>query len=147
MARDRVAATVATRTREFAKRMDWTLNVPGSHGEVSNAVLLGYLAEQGRDFAADTRSLRDHVRLVLQTKFEGYQRAPNAVELKRVAAEAILAWIVARFDNKVRDIRIKRNAPAYSLFKRKHGFDSRPGIRTGQLRDAVRDDGSIKITE
>lgn len=147
MARDRTAAVVADRTRAFAKQLDWVLHVPGQHaGGPSYEQLLGYLAEQGRNFLADSRSLRAHVKLKLQLKFEGYQRAPNATELKREAAAAILEWVLARFDRKVRDVSIKANAPAYIALKVAQHKRNVPGQRTGELRDAIEDRGRVEVS-
>lgn len=146
MARDRVASVVADRTRDFAKRLEWSLHVPGSHtGGVAYDTLLGYLAEQGRNFLADSRSLRAHVKLKLQLRFEGYQRAPNATELKREAAAAILEWVLARFDRKVRDVPIKANDPAYLAMKVAQHKRNVPGQRTGELRDAIEDRGRVEV--
>lgn len=146
MARDRVASVVADRTRAFAQQLSWSLHVPGQHaGGVSYDELLGYLAAQGRDFLADSRSLRAHVKLRLQARFEGYQRAPNATELKREAAAAILEWVLARFDRKVRDVPIKANSVLYIKWKIHHDLDSRPGQATGELRDAIESDGDVTV--
>lgn len=146
MARDRVASVVADRTRDFAKQLSWSLHVPGTHaGGVAYNTLLDYLAEQGRDFTADSRPLRAHVRLKLQARFEGYQRAPNATELKREAAAAILEWVLARFDRKVRDVPIKANAPEYIRWKVQHDKRTVPGQSSGELRDAIEDRGRVEV--
>lgn len=137
------------RTREFAKQLSWTLHVPGTHsggGPTYNA-LLGYLAEQDRDFTADTKSLRAHVRLKLQLRFESrVAKVPTVAEMRVVAADAILEWVLGRMDRKVRDQFIRANDVEYGHWKRRVGLDTRPGQATGELRAAIKDRGRVKVT-
>lgn len=144
-----VRATPA-QTREaiaaFAARLAWSLHVPGQHTRgPSYDDLLGYLAAQGRDFRRDTAGLRRHVRQALLDAFGGATTLPTRGAMTTVVADAILEWIVMRFDNLVQDVRIPRNKPAYGYWKAKHGLDSRPGQATGELRDALADAGEVTV--
>lgn len=123
------------------------MHVPGMHrSDVSYDDLLGYLAEQGRDFTADNRTLRAHVKQALLLRFEGFQRAPNLTELREVAAAAIVEWVVMRFDRKVRDVDIKPNNQTYLRWKSREGYGTTPGVKTGELRDAIERRARVKVT-
>lgn len=119
--------------------LDYTLDVPGTHySGLTYNHLLAILADQGKDFAANTATLRRHVATTCRLAFEGATRLPTARELDRTIAAAVIDWIEARFEYRVRDERIRLNTNAYQRAKRKAGFLGPVGIRTGALLDAVK---------
>lgn len=132
--------------RTFARTLHFALRVPGAHPNgPAYDTLLGYLAAQGRPFAADSSKLRDHVAYVLIEQFGDAKRAPGAAQLRQFAAAAILEWVLARLESGQRDVPIAPNAPAYRAWKRKHANYSRPGMSSGALRDAIRDKGRVTV--
>ena len=85
---------------EFARTLHFALRVPGAHPSgPAYDTLLGYLAAQGRPFAADSSKLRDHVAHVLIEQFGDAKRAPGAAQLRQFAAAAILEWVLARLES------------------------------------------------
>ncbi|TSA39422.1 hypothetical protein D4Q85_01120 [bacterium] len=149
--RRRNAATQAEIDRkisQFVKSIEWELRVPGQHdGDgFSNQKLLEYLALQGRDFAKDTPTLRRFALAEVAAAVAGLGRLPTAAELKRAFSDAAVAFVVRRFDYKVRDIRIPLLTLAYAKAKRKAGFLGPVGIRTGELRDTIEERARAVIT-
>lgn len=132
-------AQVHSRVVDFSKSLSWTLAVSGQHNSgPTYEDLLEWLAASGRDFRKDNRPLRAHVKGVLLLEFGERATMPTLARLRDVTATAILEWIVGRMENTVNDIRIKANKQDYLKAKIKKGFDSRPGIRTGELLGAVK---------
>jgi hypothetical protein len=130
----------------FTKTMEFSLHVPGGYRSgVSFDEVLGYLADRDKDFAADSKRLRERVKAALMAEYENSDAIPLSLEFRETAAEAILSTIVARIDNKLRDVPIAANASSYSRWKLAHGFDSRVGQRTGKLRDAINDRGRVTV--
>lgn len=86
------------------------------------------------------------MRQALLAAFGGATTLPTRGAMTTVVADAILEWLVMRFDNVVQDVRIPRNKPAYGYWKARHGLDSRPGQATGELRDAIADAGEVTVT-
>lgn len=142
-------AKVFERLKTFARNMRWSLHVPGDHSksDVSYDELLGYLAAQGRDFTQDTKSLRAYVTQELLAAFDDFRRMPTRYEIANVVRLSVVAWIVKRMEREVRDVRIKANEANYAFWKRKHGLDSRAGIATGELLEAVKEDGIVGVQE
>ncbi len=126
--------------RLFAQSLDYDLDVPGTHrGGITNADLLDVLAAQGRDFAANTRSLRAHVRTGLQLAVEETGRVPTNAQLEALARDLVLDWILGRMEGRVTDIRLRALTQAYRR-RKFHAPDTKfntIGMRTGQLHDAV----------
>lgn len=140
-------ADVRSVVTTFATSLAWSLHVPGSHTSgPSYDELLGYLADQGRDFRADSLGLRRHVKQALIEAFGAGRTVPTRKALADASAAAILEWLVGRIENRVNDVRIKRNESRYAHWKARHGLDSRPGIATGELLGAVKDDGEVAVT-
>lgn len=120
----------------FMRDMEWDLTVPGQHySGLSNQQLLEILAGQGRDFAEDTDELRKHVSDVLRSKF---RKVWDPDEAGSVAQDAILAWIVDRFESQGPDISLTPLSINYAAWKAAKGLDSRIGIAQGRLLRAVR---------
>lgn len=102
---DRLAAEQALRDaitvaiRAFAAQLTFALEIPGRHySGLSNQALFDILAANGRNFAAVTRPLREHVQKVLADTFLTGEQRFSPVAMKQYASDAILEWIVARFD-------------------------------------------------
>lgn len=130
----------------FARSLSYSLRVRGVHPSgVTYEALLGYLAEQGRDFTADSPRLREHVAYALVEQFGSDARAPGTQQLRQIAAAAILEWVLARIESGQRDVPIAPNERRYRAWKRVHAPYSRVGMRTGALRDAIRDKGRVAI--
>jgi hypothetical protein len=129
----------------FARRLQYTLRIPGTHPSgISYEELFEILANQGRDFAADSPRLREHIRYALREQF-GTGRAPGKAQLRQIAEAAIIEWIVARIDSGLRDVPIKPNESSYRRWKVRNAAYSRVGMRTGALRDRIRDNARVKI--
>lgn len=132
--------------RAFAQSISYALRIRGTHPSgIAYEELLRILAEQGRDFTADSRRLRDHVAYALVEQFGSDQRAPGTQQLRQIAAAAILEWVLARIESGQRDVPIKANAAAYRAWKRRNAAYSRVGMKTGALRDALRDKGRVAV--
>ena len=103
-ARTQAEAAVA----QFAQQLSFALRIPGRHySGLSNQDLFDILAAQGRDFAANTRPLRDHVAKVLRDVFVDGDEPVTDASLKQYASDAILEWIVARFEGKQHDVSMR----------------------------------------
>jgi hypothetical protein len=122
----------------FSKAFAWSLHVPGTHASGPTFdELLGYLEASGRPFLKDTKALRAYVRTELLAFVERLRRAPTELELRDAAAKLVPIFVAKRLENKVHDVRIKRNEQRYLRRKlRLHG-ESRPGIATGQTLAAL----------
>lgn len=133
--------------RSFAQTLQFALRVRGRHsGGVSYEQLLGILAAQGRDFAADSPKLREHVAKGLVEEFGADKRMPAREQLRQIAGALILEWILNRLERSLRDVPIRPNDGAYRAWKRRNARYSAPGMRSGELRNAIRDSGRIKIS-
>jgi hypothetical protein len=133
--------------RSVASTLQYALRIRGHHSSgISYQKLVGILAAQGRDFAADSRRLRDHVAKGLVEEFADDARAPSRESLKQVAGALILEWVLNRLERNLRDVPIRSNASAYRAWKRKHSKYSAPGMRSGELRDALAESGRIAIS-
>lgn len=121
---------------EFARRLAWDLRIAGQHHSgVSNQRLLEYRQAEGRDFAEDTATLRDHVRDAVR---QGVGADWDDDRAAQIAATTILAWIVRRIEERGVDVSLAPLSPRYRAFKAKAGLDSRIGIATGRWLAAVR---------
>ncbi len=141
-ARGRVATAFEVRTvvRLFSETLDFTLDIPGTHyGGLTNAELFAILADQGRDFAKNNRTLRQHVKVEVQNLLDGATRLPTERELEAMARAVILDWTVRRMERSVRDVSIARLSAEYAKRKLKDPLArfQTTGMRTGALRDAV----------
>lgn len=123
------------------------LDVPGKHyGGLTNNELLAILADQDRDFARATTAMRAHVRATVALRFEGATRLPSTREVEAVMDDAVVEWIVKRFDGKVRDQHLRLLTIPYARAKAKAGYGGSPiGFRTGSLAAAVADHGRVTI--
>ncbi len=138
-------AELTPQMRAFADRLRFTLRIPGTHPSgLSYEELFDILAAQGRDFGADSPQLRGHIRYALREQFDG-GRAPGRAQLRQIAEAAILEWIVSRIETGLRDVPIRPNDPKYRRWKMKHAAYSRVGMRTGALRNRIRDNARVKI--
>lgn len=132
--------------RTFARKLTYSLHVPGSHPDgISYDDLLDVLASQGRDFTADSTKLRDYVERGLLEEFAGDTTPPSASERKQIAAALVLRWILNRLESQLRDVPIKSNHAAYRAWKRKHARYSAPGMKSGALRDAIKRHGEVTV--
>lgn len=138
-------AELTPQMRAFADRLRFTLRIPGTHPSgLSYEELFDILARQGRDFGADSPRLRGHIRYALREQFDG-GRPPGKAQLRQIAEAAILEWILARIEMGLRDVPIKPNESSYRRWKVKHAAYSRVGMRTGALRNRIRDNARVKI--
>ena len=132
--------------RAHTGHLEFTLDVPGTHySGLTYNHLLAILADQGKDFAANTATLKRHTATVCRLVFDGATRVPSAAEVERVVKTATLDWILKRFRYEVRDERIRLNTNAYQRAKRRAGFMGPVGVRTGALVAAVAQGGRIVI--
>ncbi len=138
--RDRLTAAV----RSFVDHLTFALDIPGHHyGGLSNQELFDILAAQGRDFAARSRELDDHIRTQLVYEFADYPHLPSDTLFRQVVGEIILEWVVSRMEGHVHDVPIAPLSPAYAEYKRVNGFDDRVGVMRGDLLEAVKSAGVI----
>jgi hypothetical protein len=136
----------------FVRRMEYRFHIPGGHySGLSNQELYEILAAQGRDFAAPSRRLDEHVRLTILSEFEGFTAPPSINALKQTAAMAIAEWVITRWEGRVRDVAIRRLPQGKGTWferKRRLGLDLRVGIAKGDnggLLEAARD-ATVKVT-
>lgn len=126
------AIRVLTRTLRFK------VHVEGLHySGLTFEHLLQILDRQGRPFLRNTRSLRDHVAVVLRLAYDGARTMPAVRELEAIAKVAILDWIVRRRFGNDSDVRLRALTPAYARSKVRAGYLGPIGVRRGALRDAV----------
>lgn len=148
---DRAAAAALRRSLaaalgRFARALEFTVTVPGTHHSgLSNDELFEVLAAQGRDFAADTRRLRDHVRIGLLQAFGDAEAVPLLLDVEQEAKALVLAWVAARMDGRIRDERLTPLTPRYAARKRRLHPDRPIGIATGALYDALIDRGRVDL--
>lgn len=132
--------------RAFARRLDYALKIPGSHPSgISYDELFSILQDQGRDFAADSPRLRAHIERALEEQFGDSKRPPGVQQVKQIAGAAIIEWILNRLERGLRDVPIKPNDPKYRRWKQKYAAYSRVGMKTGALRNRIRDNARVKI--
>lgn len=152
--RDRAAERAARELRRiiyaaierYSKTLDFDLRVPGRYKRgPSFDDVMGYLAAMGKDFAADSATMHRRVRTALMSEYESADAVPLMLEFRETAAEAILGTIVARVENRLRDVPIKSNSQAYTRRKIRAGQDSRTGIRDGFLLAAITDRGRVTV--
>ena len=152
--RDRAAERAARELRRiiyaaierYSRTLDFQLHVPGKYKRgPSFDDVMGYLADMGKDFAADSATMHRRVRSALMSEYESADAVPLMLEFRETAAEAILGTIVARVENRLRDVPIKSNSQAYTRRKVKSGQDSRTGIRDGFLLAAITDRGRVTV--
>lgn len=130
----------------FARALSYSLAVPGVHPSgLRYDDLLRILAEQGRDFTADSTRLRDYVAAGLASEFKDARRPPGVTVLRQFAGALILEWVLNRLEGQLRDVPIKPNAPAYRAWKRRHANYSATGMRTGALRNVLRDKARVIV--
>ncbi len=121
---------------DYAAGFTFELIVPGAHyNGISNQGLLEVLARQGRDFAADTPKLREHVRHALVAAFQHQEWDDDTAG--QIAQDAILAWIVDRIESQGVDIPLAPLTPDWSAWKAHKGYDSRIGVAKGKWLKAV----------
>ena len=138
-------AELTPQMRAFADRLRFTLRIPGTHPSgLSYEELFDILARQGRDFGADSPRLRGHIRYALREQFDG-GRPPGKAQLRQIAEAAILEWILSRIETGLRDVPIRPNDSKYRRWKMRYAAYSRVGMRTGALRDRIRDRARVKI--
>jgi hypothetical protein len=140
-AKPRAAATpkqVAAGVVAFSRAFAWTLHVPGTHdsGPTFDEIL-GWLEASGRPFLKDNKGLRSYVRTELLAFAERLRRAPTGLELRDAAAKLIPIYVAKRLENKLQDVRIKRNAASTLRRKMRLYGESRPGIASGETLAAV----------
>lgn len=133
--------------REFARAMGFELVVPGTHtGGIANQRLLEILAARGWDYGADTRRLREYVRLTLLNEFADADAVPLRLEVEQVAAGAILEWVARRLERRATDIDRPALSPQYARAKRRRFGTGRAGSASGELAESVTGLGRIVFT-
>lgn len=141
-------AQVGREVKAIARDVEWSLGVPGRHySGLSYDALLDVLESQGRPFREDTSALRRAALADVQIRFASLGRAPTWAEFRDAYAEAVLAFVVKRFEAKVRDVHLRRLTNDYARAKAAAGYGGRPiGTRTGALSSRVADYGRVKVT-
>lgn len=137
------------RIQSFARDCEIDLQVDGGYKRgPSYQDVLGYLADKGKDFTRDSREMREGIRHALED--ENASRVARelvsfaSMERSKAAQDSVRNRIVARFENRSRDVRIRANKPSYTIWKSKHGFDTRVGIRSEDLLSAVKE-GRVRL--
>jgi hypothetical protein len=123
----------------FVRDLEWTLDVPGKND------VLGYLADMGKDFGADSPSLRNRLRIDLLKEFEDYPRLVQRPQLEQFASTFIIETILARFNLDLRDVRIKANSDAWTRWKAAHGRFTVVGKNTGDTVEAIEERGRVEF--
>lgn len=125
----------------------WRLVVPGQHSSgPSYDDLLDYLEAGGRDFRAESSALNRFVLAELQLRFEALGRIPTVAEFNEAMGLAVLAWLVKRFEGKVRDFPRRALTIDYARAKKRAGYGDRPiGVRTGNLALRVAEYGQVRV--
>lgn len=134
--------------RERFRASTWSLFVPGRHptSSLTYDELLGILEEHGRDFRAETPAMRRYALAEVQTRFEELGRIPTVAEFNEAMGLAVLAWIIKRFEAKVRDVPMRRLTLDYARAKKRAGYGDRPiGVRTGSLALRVAEFGQVRV--
>ena len=134
--------------RERFRASTWRVQVPGVHpgSGLTYDDLLDILEAQGRDFRAESTALNRFVLAELQIRFRELGRMPLVKEFNEAMGLAVLAWVVKRFEGKVRDVKIRRLTLAYAHEKKRAGYGDRPiGVRTGSLALRVAEFGQVKV--
>lgn len=141
-------AEIVRAVRGVVRTVTLALEVPGVHySGLEYDHLLEILASQGRDFDADTETMRSAILAEVSLELENLGRMPTAKAIREAVARAALAWILKRMTGKVRDVRIRRLTMNYARAKRAAGYGGRPiGIRTGSLALRVAEFGRVKVT-
>lgn len=141
------AGEINRRVSQIARSVDLSLTVPGVHSSgLEYDELLAILAAGGRDFAADTTTLRRHIVASVQIELESSERMPAIVTIHQAIARATLEWIMKRFSNVVRDEPIRRLTLKYARAKAAAGYGGRSiGVRTGNLALRVAEFGEVKV--
>lgn len=141
-------AQVGREVKAIARAVEWSLGVPGRHySGLSYDALLDVLEKQEREFRKDTSALRRSVLADVQIHFADLGRAPTWTEFRAAYAEAVLAFVVKRFEAKVRDVPMHRLTVRYAEAKAKAGYGGNPiGTRTGALAARVADFGRVSVT-
>lgn len=127
---------------------DWSLSIPGKHysGGTNNDVL-EWRKSEGRDFAADTSTLRRRVLTAVLLEFEGRTTTPSPSQVKAVIADTILEWVVKRVEQGGIDVDVPALTARYAAAKKKAGFGSRPvGVRTARWLMALESKGRVKVS-
>jgi hypothetical protein len=138
------------RIQTFARECEVTLTVEGGYkrGPSYQTVLDEYLPEMGKNFTAPSRTMREDLRHAIEDENAGRiareQISFASMERSPAAQDAVRDRVVARFENRSRDVRVRANKPSYTLWKSKHGFNTRVGIRTGDLLAAVKQ-GRVRL--
>lgn len=140
-----IAGIVARLGRE----VEWSLEVPGRHySGLTYEALLDILAEQGRPFREDSRTLRKTAIAETSLRLASLRREPTWNEFRDAFALSVLGFIVRRFEAKVRDVRIRALTQDYAKAKARAGYGDRPiGTRTGALSLRVAEYGHVTITK
>jgi hypothetical protein len=124
--------------RRLTSSLRFRIEIPGTHySGLTNQQMLEIRQREGRDFAANNRTMRAHVAAFVRIALEGATRMPTVAEVERLQAAAVLEWILKRVDYEVRDVRIPLLTPAYQKRKRAAGFLGPVGVRTGAWREAL----------
>lgn len=145
-ARAELKRQLAAAFRALAKTLAFEIAVPGGHySGLSNQQIFENWADQGRDFGAATRRLRDHVRLALSDQFGDGDHVPLRFEVDEAVKAAVLEWVAARLDGRATDVNLAPLSEGYRREKRRAGYGGRPGTRTGALRDALLARGRVTL--
>jgi hypothetical protein len=121
----------------FAK-IDFAVSVPGTHSSgPSYNELLGYLADDNRNFTAVTKQLRDFVKARLSQEFLNASETPLRIDLEGIRREAVVEFLQARMLRKVRDVSIRALLADTIKQKRRLGYSNPalPGYATGELHE------------
>lgn len=130
----------------YAEAFRFEVIVPGRYprGPTLQEVL-GWLKDDGRDFTEDTPELRLYVRRRLREELAGLRTYLPLRRAQSIVEDAVLEWVRSRFEEQGKDVHLAPLSPRYLKQKRDGGYDTRIGIRTGRLLDAMRSRARVRV--
>lgn len=130
----------------FAEAVRFEVIVPGRYPRgPSLQEVLGWLADDGRNFTEDTPDLRVYVRRRLREELAGLRTYLPLRRAQSIVEDAVLEWVRSRFEEQGKDVHLAPLSPRYLEQKRRGGYDTRIGIRTGRLLDAIRTKARVRV--
>lgn len=98
-------------------------------------IKLEHLRATGRDFFQETPGLKAAIVAAIRAKLTGGRI--NAADWDEAVAEAVKAFVLARFQSGGGDVSLAPLSPMYRAYKAAVGLDPRIGIATGLLFGAL----------
>jgi hypothetical protein len=123
-------------------KLPFDVVVPGTHrprlkdgrrarGTMSNQRLFAVLDAGGRPFLRVNRIMLLRGRLDLLEQFEGATLLPLLLDFEMAMTDSVKGTIRGRMLGTVTDVRLRSNSYRWAMYKRRKGYNSRPGMMTG----------------